>query len=265
VENRIKLIDTFLKNSIKDRFYELNKAVEYSLFTGGKRLRPLISILISEILGIKNKDILPFAAAIEYLHTASLIHDDLPIMDNDDIRRGKPAVHKKFSDQIALLAGDIMVSEAMKFIINHDYDDNIKNELLSLLSKTWGNEGISGGQSLEIEKKRVRAINPLRIFKMKTGALFGAAFLGPAIIKDLDCRQQRKLYSIGVNIGMIFQINDDIADIKDKSYNITNEIDYGFLMEYKQKMIDSVKNMMEKDNIINNDLKMILIKIFREE
>ncbi len=258
-------MDDFLRDNIKDNFYEINKAIEYSLFTGGKRLRPLISIIVSEILGIKIEDILPFAAAIEYLHTASLIHDDLPIMDNDDIRRGKPAVHKKFSNQTALLAGDIMVSEAMKFIINHNYDDNIKNELTGLLSKTWGGEGISGGQALEIEKEKTKAINPLRIFKMKTGILFGAAFTGPGIIKGLDSQKQQKLYFIGVNTGMIFQINDDIADIKDKSYNITHDIDYDFLMEYKQKMIHLVKDMMDRENIINKDLKKLLTNIFREE
>ncbi len=264
-KSEIKIIDNFIKESLKNNFYEIDRAIKYSLFTGGKRLRPVLSLVIGENLGLKIQDILPFAVAIEYLHTASLIHDDLPIMDNDDLRRGKPSVHKKFSNETALLSGDIMITEAMKIILKHDYENSIKTELLELLVKTWGSEGISGGQALEKEKERIKEINPLKIFKMKTGALFGASFLGPAIIYKMSDTKKTEYYFTGLNIGMVYQINDDIADMDDKSYNITHEFETDFIMEYKEKTIRQIRQMIEKIGLKTEKIGIILNKIIKEE
>ncbi len=260
---KAKDIDDFLKEKISElENKELKKAIEYGLFTGGKRLRPVLAIALGDILAV-SENLKYFASSIEILHNASLFHDDLPIMDNDDLRRGKPTVHKKFSPAIALLAGDAMISFANEVIIASDYSETVKNALLKLLNKAWGIDGVCGGQALEIRAEEGEKVHPFEIFKRKTGALFGAVFKGIAILKDLSEKEQNDFYLIGENSGIIFQINDDLDDREDKNYNSLSYFTEDELKKEKEIIVEKTLKMIHNYKLSKFPLMEILEFIWR--
>ena len=201
------------------------KAAMYSLFAGGKRLRPMMMMLTSDMLGLDENtdaDVKYFAATLEMIHTYSLIHDDLPAMDNDDLRRGKPTCHKVFGEGIATLAGDLLLNSAMERLFRISEKDNGYIYAASALAKNAGIYGMIGGQSIDISStdKKISLELLIELQEKKTGALIEAAVVTPYYVSkkmtsdesmtDGTAIELRKLAS---HIGLAFQIRDDILDV----------------------------------------------------
>ncbi|WML35304.1 farnesyl diphosphate synthase [Clostridium sp. OS1-26] len=201
------------KGSYNKRVYE---AITYSLDAGGKRIRPLLFLLTYMLKNNNYKSVLPVAAAIEIIHTYSLIHDDLPCMDNDDLRRGKPTNHKVFGEAIAVLAGDGLLNEAMNIMFRYCMD-NDKNAIraCSLISESAGIEGMVGGQTVDIlsENTKIPIDQLYYMHSKKTGALIKAAIVAGAILGGSTEEDVKKLDYYGQKLGLAFQIKDDILDI----------------------------------------------------
>lgn len=190
----------------------LESSIHYSLSIKGKRLRPLIFLTLLEALGKSPDEYLDIAAAIEYIHTYSLIHDDLPAMDNDDLRRGMPTVHKKYDEAIALLAGDTLLTMAVEKISNSEISAAKRIRILQILTKSIGLEGMAGGQSLDLLfDGNTGTIN--EIHRKKTAELIKGTMLSAAEIAGLDKQNIEILGNIGLKIGIAFQMADDLLDI----------------------------------------------------
>jgi len=193
----------------------LGEAMRYSLEAGGKRVRPVLCILAAEAVGGTAAQALPGALALEYIHTYSLIHDDLPAMDDDDLRRGRPTNHKVFGEGHAILAGDALLTEAFGVLAGADLDPNRRAEALILLAEGAGWRGMAGGQALDLEGEQVAAydLDHLRlIHRMKTGALLQSALEIGAVLGGADPGQRAALRACGAALGLAFQIQDDILD-----------------------------------------------------
>lgn len=191
-------------------------SANYSVFAGGKRLRPLLSYSVCEMLG-KNPDICKhFSAAVEFIHTYSLIHDDLPCMDNDDFRRGKLTNHKKYGEAMALLAGDTLLTYAFYVASLSKTENNITLNAINLMSKFAGPDGMIGGQVIDINgAKNYNEL--LTVHKMKTGSLIKLACRLGALSADADETKIKYIDAFAENIGIAFQIKDDILDVKSTS------------------------------------------------
>jgi geranylgeranyl pyrophosphate synthase len=193
------------------------ESIEYSFFSGGKRFRPMLCFAGAQYLDIPLEKVYPWAMAIEMIHTYSLIHDDLPCMDNDDFRRGKLTNHKIFGEAVALLAGDSLLTEAFAVLANHYGDSPVVFGLLvKQLSAVSGISGMILGQyfdmSLESGKIRSSVSHLNKIHLLKTGALICGALMGPALLKNLDTKQIESMKEIGFLLGYAFQVKDDILD-----------------------------------------------------
>ncbi|SKA82012.1 farnesyl-diphosphate synthase [Caloramator quimbayensis] len=191
------------------------EAMKYSLLAGGKRIRPVLAVSICEALGGKIEDILDFACSIELIHTYSLIHDDLPAMDNDDLRRGKPTNHVVFGEATAILAGDALLNYAFEIILKEALDKNKYCYLKAadIIAKSAGIKGMIGGQVIDLESEGLNiSIEALyNMHRKKTGALIEASCLcGCIIAQKEDMTDTVKEY--GKNLGIAFQIVDDILD-----------------------------------------------------
>ncbi len=220
LEEKRKIVDEALKEYFLDSkeslLKKLKDSMKYSLFAGGKRLRPILCIAGAEAVGGNYRDVLPIACALEFIHTYSLIHDDLPSMDNDDLRRGKPTNHKVFGEAIALLAGDGLLTDAfyiMTKYIKADPERLIK--AINLISEAAGSNGMVGGQAVDIESegKDVDVFTLEFIHKHKTAALIRASVTSGAIIAGAIENQISSLYEYGMNVGLAFQIADDILNV----------------------------------------------------
>ena len=194
---------------------EVVRAMRYSLENGGKRLRPVLVLEFCRVCGGDVKKALPFACAVEYIHTYSLIHDDLPCMDNDDLRRGKPSCHKNFSEATALLAGDALLTHAFECLTSADLSDGQISSAVALLAQNAGVCGMIGGQVLDLKFETVDpSINDLlTVHKLKTGALISAACLLGCIAADADDEMLSYASSFAYNLGIAFQIKDDLLDV----------------------------------------------------
>lgn len=193
------------------------KAMKYSLASGGKRLRPVLVLEFCKACGGKAEDALPFACAIEYIHTYSLIHDDLPCMDDDDMRRGNPSCHKMFGEATALLAGDALLTHAFELIASADLPDSIISQATMLLAQNAGVGGMIGGQALDLlyeEKVEPNVSQVMDVYRMKTGALISAACLLGCISAGADETKLAFASKFAYNLGVAFQIQDDILDIE---------------------------------------------------
>lgn len=194
---------------------EVVDAMKYSLSNGGKRLRPVLTLEFCKACGGDRHDAIEAACAVEFIHTYSLIHDDLPCMDNDDYRRGKPSCHKEFSEDIALLAGDGLLTHAFQIISDSDMSDSAKAKAVSLLAENAGVGGMLGGQVLdlkyEIGNPTVKEL--LTVHKMKTGALIAAACIMGCIAAGADSAKIAAASRFAYYIGIAFQIKDDILDV----------------------------------------------------
>lgn len=214
-----KKIDKYLK----DYFYKregynklLYEAMGYSINVGGKRIRPMLMILTYSIYKSDYEKIMPMAAAMEMIHTYSLIHDDLPCMDNDDMRRGKPSNHKIFGDAVALLAGDGLLNEAFNSMLQCQIESDLKIKVMSIISKASSADGMIGGQIVDIinENKKIEKEQLEYMHNKKTGELITASIVSGAIMGGAQECEQNILLEYGKVLGLAFQIQDDILDVE---------------------------------------------------
>lgn len=219
LENYAKAVDEYLGSCLKKRGIEerLQESMEYSLMAGGKRLRPALCLSWAAHFGVDFDKSLPFACAIELVHTYSLIHDDLPAMDDDDLRRGKPSNHKQFDEATAILAGDGLLTEAFNLMLNTQGipADNVL-QAAAVISYGAGPNGMVGGQMLDMAltgKDGVELAELQRMHSLKTGALITAACLSGAILGGADEKGLGAAIEYGKHLGMAFQIIDDILDV----------------------------------------------------
>ena len=209
----------FLKKFIKkQKRTELISAMEYGLFPGGKKVRSKILLDIGAVFKIEYKTLIIIGAAVECIHAYSLIHDDLPCMDDDKLRRGKPSTHIKFGESTAVLAGNSLLTMAFEILTSSNLKINAKTkvDLVQKLSETSGHQGIAGGQYLDLSFEN-KTISKNRIINMeikKTGKLFSFCCAVPAIIKRKKNKDIKLFENIGANIGLLFQIADDMIDFK---------------------------------------------------
>jgi len=218
VESGIEQSLNSYRKTASQRFSPLIDAMEYSLSEGGKRFRPMLTFATAQCLGINPEEVLPAALAIEYIHTYSLIHDDLPALDDDDTRRGKPSSHKKFGEAVAILAGDALLTEAFGQLARlqepRKFSPNHVLSALELLVSAAGVRGLVGGQFIDItlEQPQFNLPEVEFIHIHKTGAMIVASVLLPARLSGLDEKKSLLLKRYGSALGLAFQISDDILD-----------------------------------------------------
>lgn len=264
-------LESYLEKCLKDKgTYDkkLYEAMDYSLNVGGKRIRPLLFMNTYSIYKNNYKDVIDISCAIEMIHTYSLIHDDLPCMDNDDLRRGKPTNHKVFGEAMALLAGDGLLSEAMNVMFKYCTHEGLNAvKACSLIAEACGAHGMVGGQVVdmistgkEISKEQLKYMH-----RKKTGALIKAAILSGAVLGEAPINEYKLLEEFGEKVGLAFQIKDDILDIvgdsktmgkkakSDIENNKTTYVTTYGLEECKKMCIDITDNCMNILSKINGD------------
>ncbi len=216
LDRLIPLLDTVLTTPFRQgEAQRLGEAMRYSLEAGGKRVRPVLCILACEAVGGTSAQALPGALALEYVHTYSLIHDDLPAMDDDDLRRGRPTNHKVFGEGHAILAGDALLTEAFGVLAAAALDPGRRAEALVLLAEGAGWRGMAGGQALDLEGETLHSydLDHLRlIHRLKTGALLRTSVEIGAVLGGAAPVERSALRAYGEAIGLAFQIQDDILD-----------------------------------------------------
>ena len=198
----------------------LRSAMEYSLLAGGKRLRPILCVVSARLFGLEGETALPFAAAIECIHTYSLIHDDLPAMDNDDLRRGKPSNHKQFDEATAILAGDALLTDAFSFMAGvQEIPAQRVLRALALVAEAAGSGGMVGGQFLDmhytgaaLQGKTITLEQLAAMHAMKTGALLRCPCEAGAVLAGAPEEAVQAMRQYGTSLGAAFQITDDILD-----------------------------------------------------
>jgi len=222
LKSRAKLVDKALEGFLpKESVYPfvVHKAMRYSVFAGGKRVRPILAIIAAETLGKDPKKVMPVACAFELIHTYSLIHDDLPCMDDDDLRRGKPTSHKVFGEAIAVLGGDALLTFAFELAIGNAKIKGVKPEdaikALQILAEASGAAGMIGGQVVDILSENKEPSLPVLqyIHTHKTGALIRAPLLASAALLGAKKNEYEALKKYGEYLGLIFQIADDILNV----------------------------------------------------
>ena len=210
-------VNSYLKDYLQKQLSDnkLYEAMDYGLFSGGKMIRSYLVHASCKILGVQEKEYIPIAAAVECIHSYSLIHDDLPAMDNDDFRRGKESTHKAYGEFTAILAGSSLLTLAFEIIsdLNFDISNEKKLQIIYALSSCSGHLGIAGGQFFDLSLKNDKASkdNIINMQNKKTGALMGFCIEAAAILagnKDLE----EKFRNIGIKMGLLFQIKDDFLD-----------------------------------------------------
>ena len=226
VNNNIK----YYANKYRESPPVLREAMKYTLTCGGKRFRPVLCLLTARSLGKDYRMVIPTACAIEFIHTYSLIHDDLPSIDNDDFRRGKPSCHRKFGEDIAILTGDALLTEAFNIVLKYQVaDDRLKIKVLSEISDASGAFGLVAGQVADVyyTGKRIDKNKLEYIHRNKTGKLITASVRCAAILCKADENYLNKFTEYSENIGLAFQIIDDILDIaSDKKITLGEKDNY---------------------------------------
>ena len=270
VDDRLQL----LLNSKPTLYEDVQDAMRYSVSIGGKRIRPCLLMEFADICGGDREDALNIAAALEMVHTYSLIHDDLPCMDNDDMRRGMPSCHKKFGEDIALLAGDALLTLAFNVIstCKNSNPDNIL-KCVNILSDFAGVDGMVGGQVIDLqsEEKRVDDKTLLQMCTLKTARLIQAACLMGCVISNASEEEQKAAFDFGYNLGVAFQIVDDILDVTSTTEELGKPIGSDsqnnkstfvstlgldtarkLANEYTEKAIESLKLFGESANLLKD-------------
>ena len=269
------------KGSYNKTVYE---AASYSLNIGGKRVRPLLLMLTYQMYKNNCEDVVEMAAAIEMIHTYSLIHDDLPAMDNDDLRRGKPTNHKVFGENMAILAGDALLNEAMIVMMNYAIK-NGHNALMAAreVAVAAGAEGMIGGQVVDIlsETKEEISEDELRYMHLKkTGELIRASIVSGALLASASEEDIRELELFGKKLGLAFQIKDDILDVignaeklgkntnKDEECNKTNFITVYGIEKCEglcKELTDQCLDILDKLKVDSTYLREMTIKLLDRE
>jgi len=257
----------FLKRFIKkQKKSELIVPMQYGLFSGGKKIRSKILVDVGSIFNLNYRTLLIIGAAVECIHAYSLIHDDLPCMDNDLIRRGKPSTHIKFGESTAVLAGNSLLTMAFEILSHKDLNVNEKTKirLINKISESSGHLGIAGGQYLDLsyEKKKISRNKILEMEIKKTGMLFSFCCAAPAIIKKKTIQEIKFFENIGSKIGLLFQIADDLIDLKSNSKEagkktgkdqkkgkatLINLIGYDDSLKYCDKIIKDINKNLRKN------------------
>ena len=218
-KNTNSYIKNFLSKQEKNSY--LIRPMNYGILSGGKRLRSAIIVSFGKIFNINYKNLIIIGSAVECIHSYSLIHDDLPCMDNDDLRRGKPSTHKKFGESTAILAGNSLLTMAFEILSSKELklSKKIKLELIKSLSNCSGHSGIAGGQYYDLyyEKKKIPKKNIIKMQIKKTAKLFGFCCESIGIITNNKKRERNLFKTIGEDIGLLFQIKDDLIDYTGKS------------------------------------------------
>jgi len=298
-DNEINMRVNYI-NEVIDRYLPIEEgmqvtvieAMNYSVLAGGKRLRPMILLETFKMCGGNSKVVEPFMAAIEMIHTYSLVHDDLPAMDNDDYRRGKLTTHKKFGEDIGILAGDGLLNfayETMLKSFDYCYDDStcdlvkVKNIINSckILCEKSGIYGMVGGQTLDVQltNKTMNEEQLDFIFTLKTGALLEASFTIGAMLAGANIQDINNLLEVGKKVGLAFQIQDDILDVistqeilgkpvlSDEKNNKTTYVTlYGM-----EKALSDVERLSKEaitllKTVDNNDfLELLILKLIHRE
>ncbi len=269
-----KRVNLFLNKYLsKFTSSELVKPMKYGLFPGGKKIRSKIIFDVGKIFRVKNKDLMTLAASVETIHAYSLIHDDLPCMDDDNLRRGKPSTHIKFGESTAILAGNSLLTTAFEILSDKRFkvDDNIKSNLINFLSRCSGQIGIAGGQYLDLsyEKKKVSLKKVLNMELKKTGKLFEFCCIAPLIIKK-NKKNLNYFSKLGKDIGLLFQVVDDLIDFKGKTKSagkktkkdfkrgkatIISLLGYQNAVKYTEKLKQNIFNKLKMYSNKANDLR----------
>ena len=210
-----RFLNLYIKRQSKT---ELIRSMKYGLLPGGKKIRSKILIDVGRIFNLNYRTIIKVGAAVECIHAYSLIHDDLPCMDNDSIRRGKLSTHKKFGESTAVLAGNSLLTLAFEILSDKSLllKEKTKVELISLISECSGHAGIAGGQYLDLnyERKKIKKNKIIDMQIKKTGKLFAFCCVAPALISNKKRNVLRFFEKIGYEIGLLFQITDDLIDYR---------------------------------------------------
>ena len=256
----------FLKKFIKkQKKSELIVPMKYGLFSGGKKIRSKILIDIGSLFKINYRTLIIIGSAVECIHAYSLIHDDLPCMDNDLIRRGKPSTHAKFGESTAVLAGNSLLTMAYEILSHKDLNvsEKTKIDLINKISESSGHLGIAGGQYLDLsfEHKRISKNRIIEMEIKKTGKLFSFCCAAPLILKKKNNKEIRKFENIGADIGLLFQVADDLIDNKgsllvagkktgkDKKKGkatLISLLGYKNTIKYANKLIFKIENRLKK-------------------
>jgi len=235
-------IDLLLPKKFPDS--SLVEAMRYSSLSAGKRIRPFLVLKSSEIFDVKTDFSLNIAVAIELIHCYSLIHDDLPAMDDDDFRRGKPTCHKKFNEATAILAGDALLTYAFEILADeNNFDDKIKCQLIKAVSNASGFNGMVGGQmiDLEISNQKISQEKLLYLHQLKTGRLFLVCCQVAAILGKANEEEKNALENYGKDFGLLFQIKDDLLDFVLKNHKEKNKSIVDFIGEKDaNKMLEEI-------------------------
>jgi len=254
-------LEKFIKKQKKS---ELIIPMRYGLFSGGKKIRSKILIDIGSIFKLNYKSLIAIGAAVECIHAYSLIHDDLPCMDNDKLRRGKPSAHVKFGESTAVLAGNSLLTMAFE-ILSHkvlDVNEKIKIDLINKISECSGHLGIAGGQYLDLsyEHKKIKKKKIIEMEIKKTGKLFSFCCVAPLIIKK-NKKDIKKFEDIGADIGLLFQVADDLIDHRGNSLiagkktgkdkkkgkaTLISLLGYKNTIKYAHKIILKINNELKK-------------------
>lgn len=232
------LNDYLASQAHRNHFVEkLWKSKSYSVKSGGKRFRPFLAALFFELFEKDLKKIKNFCLALEMVHTYSLIHDDLPCMDNDDLRRGQPTNHKAFDEATALLAGDSLLTEAIHILASDDKISAATNiQLIKMLTAKIGAFGMVGGQVLDMNTLAKPSLVQLELMHtMKTAFLIQAAVMGSAFLADAEIEQIAAAEELGLQLGLAFQIKDDLLDANDKDQDFKS---YVTVLGYDNAMIE---------------------------
>tara|TARA_A100001011_G_C14137315_1_gene768179 strand:- start:23 stop:898 length:876 start_codon:yes stop_codon:yes gene_type:complete len=282
LKNRLKLnakkIDLFLKNYIKNqKRSSLINPMNYGVLSGGKKIRSSVILATGKFYNLKINKLLNVCGAVECIHSYSLIHDDLPCMDDDKLRRGKPTAHIKYGESTAVLAGNSLLTLAFEMISDKKFKikNNHKVLLIKKLAECSGHTGIAGGQELDLryEKKRKKFNEIINMQRKKTGKLFSFCCFAAGQIAGKNKIENTKLNKLGEDIGLLFQLADDFLDIKGKSKytgktvnkdrkkgksTIISLVGYNYTYDYAMKLKKKILRNLEKHGKKANDLKEIV-------
>ena len=245
-EKLINEIESGLVKGIEPQNGILEKAMHYSLSVKGKRLRPLLFLTLIDAFEKNSLKYIDIACAIEYIHTYSLIHDDLPCMDNDDFRRGMPTVHKKFNDAIALLAGDTLLAAAFEKISFFDMPPVKVVNILKILTHSIGKNGMAGGQALDLEFNKNKELI-FKIQRKKTAELIKGTLLSGAEIVNMKEKDKDILEDVGNTIGIAFQMADDLLDIEGDEQKVGKKLHKDKINKSPNSVLYFGKDFVEKE------------------
>ena len=281
-----KKIDKFLIKYLKNQKQSLlTSPMKYGVISGGKKIRSTIIFDAGKIFNISEKKLINICAAVECIHSYSLIHDDLPCMDNDSVRRGKPATHIKYGEASAVLAGSSLLTLAFEIITHKKYKLNskLKNEIVSSLANCSGHTGIAGGQELDLKfENKTKTLNQIiDMQKKKTGKLFNFCLFAVGVVASKSIKEKIFLSNLGEEIGLLFQLADDFLDIKgskklvgkplkkdDKKGKSTllnlmgHKKAYRYAYTLKKKILRKLKKHGKKAKDLTNTIEFILERNF---